>query len=370
MARHDEFILVVDDDEDLRGLLAGVVTRNFPDHDVIECASGTDALREAQLAQKAGRDLALAITDEVMPGLRGIDLMEALAHIFPDAARAIITGYASVESAISGLRIGVDDFLQKPFQEPELVQICDRLLKTHALRVENRRLRTRLGVAYADAAELVNLVFRPVDASLQELLATNPNAADYLDSVRNSRKDMVQLSYLFQCASKVFVEDDAPPEIANLPELAQEATAVLLGEDLPIQSPREVLVSGDRNAAYIILERALESCLTLLAEGNELSVWIHGAGGEIPDGWSGDEPPKASFEDDRHAYLVITGQADDPRAAAHTLSSTLRAGHLDMVPETVGLKLSQLYLQMLGGSIAHHFPEPGRFQVWLQFRSA
>ncbi|MDP7112202.1 MAG: response regulator, partial [Myxococcota bacterium] len=85
MPRRDEFILVVDDDEDLRGLLTEVVTRNFPTHTVIECASGTDALREAQLAQKAGRELALAITDEVMPGLRGIDLMEALAHIFPDA---------------------------------------------------------------------------------------------------------------------------------------------------------------------------------------------------------------------------------------------------------------------------------------------
>lgn len=370
MPRRDEFILVVDDDDDLRGLLTEVVTRNFPTHTVIECASGTDALREAQLAQKAGRELALAITDEVMPGLRGIDLMEALAHIFPDAARAIVTGYASVESAISGLRIGIDDFLQKPFQEPELVQVCERLLKTHSLRVENRRLRKRLSVAYANAAELVNLVFRPIDASLQELLATNPNAADYLDSVRNSRKDMVQLSYLFQCASKVFVENDTPPELANLPELALEATAVLLGEDLPIHSPREVLIHGDRNAAYIILERCIESCLALLDDNAELSVWIHGAGGVIPDGWSGDDPPRASFESEKFAYLVITGRAKDPRAAAHLLSSTLRSGHMDLVPEAVGLKLSQLYLQMLSGAIAHHFPDPGRFQVWLQFRPA
>lgn len=370
MSTRDEFILVVDDDDDLRSVLAEAVRRNFPDIEVIECSSGTDALREAQLAQKAGRELALAITDEVMPGLRGIDLMEALAHIYPDAARAIVTGYASVESAISGLRIGVDDFLQKPFQESELVQTCEQLLKTHALRVENRLLRNRLGVAYSDAAELVNLVFKPVDTSLQELLATNPNASDYLDSVRKSRKDMVQLAYLFQCASKVFVDSDAPPDHANLPELAQEAAAVLLGEDLPIHSPREVRIDGDRNAAYIIIERCIESCLALLDEGAEVSLWVHGPGGEIPDGWSGDKPPKASFESREHAYLVITGRAADAREAAHMLSSTLRGSSLELEPEAVGLKLSQLYLQMMRGAIAYHFPDQGRFQLWLQFRAA
>ncbi len=370
MQTNDEFILVVDDDDDLRGILAAAVSRHFPQHDVIACSSGTDALREAQLAQKAGRELALAITDEVMPGLRGIDLMEALAHIFPDAARAIVTGYASVESAISGLRIGIDDFLQKPFQESELVQTCEQLLKTHALRAENRRLRNRLGIAYAEAAELVNLVFKPIDASLQELLATNPNAVDYLDSVRKSRKDMVQLAYLFQCASRVFADSDAPRENANLPELVQEAAAVLLGEDLPIHSPREVVVDGDRNAAYIIIERCIESCLTLLDEGAALSLWVHGAGGEIPDGWSGDRPPKTSFESQDHAYVVITGRAADARAAAHFLSSTLRGSNLELLPETVGLKLSQLYLQMMDGAMAYNFPDQGRFQLWLQFRGA
>ena len=80
-------------------------------------------------------DYDFVFTDLKMPGMDGLDVAKGVHHLRPDIDIAIITGYATVESAVDAMRFGAVDYVQKPFTEDELVEFVNRLL----LRREDRR---------------------------------------------------------------------------------------------------------------------------------------------------------------------------------------------------------------------------------------
>lgn len=74
------------------------------------------------------RDYDFVFTDLKMPGMDGLDVTKAVKHLRPDIDCAIITGYATIETAVSGMQYGAVDYVQKPFTEDELVAFANRLL--------------------------------------------------------------------------------------------------------------------------------------------------------------------------------------------------------------------------------------------------
>jgi len=76
-------------------------------------------------------------TDLKMPGMDGLDVTKAVHHLRPDVDIAIITGFATVETAVDAMRYGAVDYVQKPFTEDELVDFANRL----RLRREDRTRR-------------------------------------------------------------------------------------------------------------------------------------------------------------------------------------------------------------------------------------
>ncbi len=91
------------------------------------------------LAQVRKNDYEFVFTDLKMPGMDGLDVTKAVKHLRPDIDVAIITGYATVESAVSAMKYGALDYVQKPFTEDELVQFADQLL----IRREDRTARQK-----------------------------------------------------------------------------------------------------------------------------------------------------------------------------------------------------------------------------------
>ncbi len=85
--------------------------------------SGQEAL---SLVRK--NDYDFVFTDLKMPGMDGLDVAKGVHHLRPDIDIAIITGYATVESAVDAMRFGAVDYVQKPFTEDELVEFVNRLL--------------------------------------------------------------------------------------------------------------------------------------------------------------------------------------------------------------------------------------------------
>ncbi len=86
----------------------------------------------------------LTLLDLLMPGIDGIKTLKEIKKKDPKAIIIIITAYASVESAISTMKIGAFDYIQKPFKHDELLLTIQRAIEHKKLREENLRLKNQL----------------------------------------------------------------------------------------------------------------------------------------------------------------------------------------------------------------------------------
>jgi DNA-binding NtrC family response regulator len=109
-------ILAVDDDRVSLTLLLDALRRGCPDDDLVAAGSGEEA-RELLATQP----IDLVITDLVMPGVSGLDLLHETGFLRPDAEVIVVTAQSSVETAAEAMRRGARDYLSKPV-DPDLVR--------------------------------------------------------------------------------------------------------------------------------------------------------------------------------------------------------------------------------------------------------
>ncbi len=136
-------ILLVDDDPGLLDLVSELLARRG--HEVVQTGSG---LRAAQLLKAERFDL--AVLDLLLPDLSGLDLAQ-LALRDPDTVVVVLSGSTSVEQALQAMRMGIYDYVIKPFEVEQLEHTLQRALEKARLNKENKRLRSRLE-GEADAA--------------------------------------------------------------------------------------------------------------------------------------------------------------------------------------------------------------------------
>jgi glycine cleavage system H lipoate-binding protein len=103
-------------------------------------------------------DYDFVFTDLKMPDMDGVEVVKAVHHLRPDVDIAVITGFATVETAVETMQHGALDYVQKPFTEDELTAFVQRLLiKRQARLAAQQRPRVRVGLptsAEAGAAPL------------------------------------------------------------------------------------------------------------------------------------------------------------------------------------------------------------------------
>ena len=114
-------ILVVDDDIGQRSLLEGFLSRQ--DLRIVTAASAEQALDVL-----AGTDVAMLVSDVRMPGLSGLDLLRVVREQQPALPVLLVTAYADVRDAVSAMRDGAVDYLEKPIDLDELLASVRRAL--------------------------------------------------------------------------------------------------------------------------------------------------------------------------------------------------------------------------------------------------
>lgn len=132
-------IVVVDDSRLERERHFEVLGRLGDTVQIELCASGDEAL--IALARESAD---LVISDLMMPGMSGLELLAQLRREHPRTELILITGNASVETAIGALRMGAADYLRKPVQAEELALVVTRTLARRQLIRENARLHEML----------------------------------------------------------------------------------------------------------------------------------------------------------------------------------------------------------------------------------
>ena len=127
-------ILVIDDEESIRDGCRQVLEKSG--YTVIATDNGNDGLTLAR-----ERSPAIAFVDLKMPGMSGMEVVDILSKDRPDTILIVITGYASIVSAVEAMHKGVYDYLPKPFTPDQLRVTAQRGLEHRALKIETRRLR-------------------------------------------------------------------------------------------------------------------------------------------------------------------------------------------------------------------------------------
>ena len=129
-------LLIVDDDKLTRDTLADALA---DDYRTYTAANGAAALSMLQ----AG-DFDVVLSDLMMPGLSGLELMEKISQL-PNRPEVIfITGHATVESAVEAMKLGAADYITKPVRLDRLCMLLQKTLETRRLREENTRLKSRI----------------------------------------------------------------------------------------------------------------------------------------------------------------------------------------------------------------------------------
>jgi two-component system response regulator PilR (NtrC family) len=134
-------VLLADDEDTLRKNLAQVLREEG--FDVIACADGSAALRAIK-----STSVDAVITDLRMPGVSGMELIDHVRKLAPDAAIIVITAYGEVETAVGALKKGARDYICKPLNFDELIFRLKRLLDHEDLARQKKLLQEQLEEVY------------------------------------------------------------------------------------------------------------------------------------------------------------------------------------------------------------------------------
>lgn len=149
-------VLLVEDEEDIRELLSEYFRAR--DYDVVGASDGHAALQA--LDREADR-FSLVITDLHLPGVDGLAVLQAARAANPAAYVVIVTGFASLDSAIQAVRLGAYDYLTKPFSLGQIDVVLQRIHDMQVLHAENKRLTRQ--VSQKDAVDLRQALLMRLD---------------------------------------------------------------------------------------------------------------------------------------------------------------------------------------------------------------
>lgn len=141
-------ILIVDDEPDIRELIAGILSdEGYPTRTAMDSTTCMQAIRE--------RCPGLVILDIWLQGspLDGLEILELLKRDYPDLGVVMISGHGNIETAVTAIKMGAYDFIEKPFKSDRLILMVERALEARRLKRENEELKLRV----ADDGELIGV---------------------------------------------------------------------------------------------------------------------------------------------------------------------------------------------------------------------
>ena len=131
---HNKRLIIVDDDFDLRDSLLDYFTHS--DFEVNTYASGTEML--AQLSEQFD---GVIVCDLQMPGMSGLEVVEALSKKENPPPLILMTAYGNIPTAVTAMQLGAYDFIEKPFDHASLKEKVELAAKPRPINSEARNLR-------------------------------------------------------------------------------------------------------------------------------------------------------------------------------------------------------------------------------------
>ena len=134
-------ILIIDDEQDIRELVAGILSDEG--YETRTAADSDGAFREIESRQPS-----LLVLDIWLQGSKkdGLEILKIVKNRFKDLPVIMISGHGNIETAVAAIKLGAYDFIEKPFQADKLVHLVGRATEAERLRRENEDLKIKAGL--------------------------------------------------------------------------------------------------------------------------------------------------------------------------------------------------------------------------------
>ncbi len=178
-----ERILIVDDEANVRSVL-----KRHLESEGAECETSHDGMDA--LCKLKQRNFSLVISDIMMPGISGMELLHRVKGKDPEIAFIMITGMKDIHLAVDSLRIGACDFITKPFDLQGMRHAVERAFERRRLLIENRRYREKLESKVRKRTLELNEALQGVEESYKitlEALVTALDAREHETQAHSQR---------------------------------------------------------------------------------------------------------------------------------------------------------------------------------------
>ena len=176
-------ILVIDDEKAMRDSCCQVLTKEgYQAETAVDGDTGLQKIRELKPD--------LVLVDLKMPGMSGMELLEKVADIDPNIVCVVITGYATIESAVEAMKRKAYDFLPKPFTPDELRIITKRGLEKRRLALESARLQQEKETMRKNFITLVSHQLRSPLGSVKQYLGVIKEG--FAGEVASKQKELME----------------------------------------------------------------------------------------------------------------------------------------------------------------------------------
>jgi response regulator RpfG family c-di-GMP phosphodiesterase len=176
-------VLIADDEPEIRDVLFDLLS---PGYDCTTVGSAEDAL-----ARLRAGEYDLVISDIMMGGMSGLEMIPRVVEMSPDTVVIMISGVQTVESAIDALRAGAFDYVMKPFDLQHVEAAVSRALEHHSLRVEKRRYETYLQEMVARRTEELDRALASLGDAYRSTLKSLTAALEARDSETHGHSERV-----------------------------------------------------------------------------------------------------------------------------------------------------------------------------------
>jgi DNA-binding NtrC family response regulator len=130
-------LLIVEDEETLRESMKRIFSKEGYAVEAVDSAEKGLSLMESNLYD-------VIISDIILPGMDGIEMLTKVREQFPDQIFIVVTAYASLDTSVKALRAGAYDYIMKPIIHEEIKQVVRNALKQKSLQVENILLKREI----------------------------------------------------------------------------------------------------------------------------------------------------------------------------------------------------------------------------------
>ena len=363
-------VLLVDDEFEVLAVLEALLDDEW---DVQTAQSGAAAL---EILNNDGA-IDLIITDQRMPEMTGVELLQEVSASHPDLYRMVLTAYSDVDPIVAAINQGkVDQFILKPWDPSSIrrlvaegLAVCERratmrtlvdaLSKTHqdhTAAIDGLRLRqgtaraeswlsvaSWLGASVAEEAEHLLLAASPALSSL----SPGDEAKTALSRARALREDLARLAT---------PSTDGETETIATRKLISDAVRLLMGDDADTSNPVHVDIAPGLDTLSVRIAPLRQALLNLLRNARQAS---------------GEGDPIVVRVRQASSDLVAIEVADQGTGmGASSMQQATAPFFSDFEPQSngLGLSLCQLVSELHGGKLALLDNEPQGIiaQIWLR----